>query len=130
GNTFNKVWDSVAQHGQSISDTTHLHAACYDKWSDRFYISEGHGEKGGIYYSANNGQSWHQAPGHRADVLKSSDGTVNGPTVMIATDDGLVMGSDNRNNGLFGLVRQENPENEVVTQTYKAEYSRPGLVMF
>lgn len=135
GNTFTQVFDSLARHGAELNNITHLHAACYDKWADRFYFSEGHSPAGGLFYSEDNGATWHQGKGHRDGVLYSQGivdkaGDTNGPTVIIATDEGLVMGSDNQNNGIFGLVRKENPDEEVVEWIYRTHYERKGVQMF
>ena len=135
GNTFKVVWDSLEKYGADINRLTHLHGVCYDRWGDRFYFAEGHSPSGGIYCSTNNGTTWIQGVGHRDGVLKSTGieprhGDTNGPTVLVATDKGLVMGSDNSLNGMFGMLRKKNPADEVITRTFAANYSRPGLIMF
>ncbi len=138
GETWKVVWDTLEKYGEEINATTHLHAVCYDKWSDRFYFSEGHGRTGGLYCSTDNGTTWVQSKGYRDGVLKSlglggaqyPELDTNGPTVIIATPTGLVMGSDNANNGMFGLVRKPNPKDEVVVQTYATKNYRAGLSMF
>ena len=132
GDTFVERWDSLAKHGALTNSETHLHAACYDKFSDRFYLTEGHGPKGGLWCSTNNGFTWFQAKGYRDGVLASAnvwpkEGDTNGPTVVVATPTGLVLGSDQKNNGMFGMVRKENPLDEVVTRTYAAK-DYDGLV--
>ena len=138
GDTWKVVWDSLEHNGETLNKGTHLHAACYDRWGDRFYFSEGHGANGGLYCSTDDGKTWIQAKGYRDGVLKSlglsgyqnPDLDTNGPTVIVATPTGLVMGSDNANNGMFGLVRKSNPEDEEVTITYSANKYRSGLSMF
>ena len=135
GETFNVVWDSLAEHGEEVSALTHLHGACYDKFSDRFYFTEGHAPKGGLYCSTDDGETWVQGRGMRDGVLSSMgitpmDGDTNGPTVIVATPTGLVMGSDNSNNGMFGLIRQDNPLDEVVTWTYQIDVQPAGVAMF
>lgn len=135
GETFTVVWDSLEQHGPEINALTHLHGACYDKFSDRFYFTEGHAPKGGLYCSTDDGETWVQGRGMRDGVLSSTgitpmDGDTNGPTVIVATPTGLVMGSDNRNNGMFGLIRREDPLDEEVTWTYQIEAKPTGVAMF
>ena len=135
GDTWTNVFDSLARHGEELNNITHLHAGCYDRWADRFYFSEGHSPAGGLFYSEDNGASWHQAKGHRDGVLYSQGivdkvGDTNGPTVIVATDKGLVMGSDNQNNGVFGLIRKDNPQDEVVEWIYQTSYERKGVQMF
>lgn len=138
GETFDVVYDTLAKDGSEINSTTHLHGAAYDRWGDRFYFTQGHGRSGGLYCSTDNGTSWVQAKGHRDGVLASKgipghqyEGDTNGPTIVIAHPDGLIMGSDNNNNGVYGLIRKENPEDEVVTQLYKRTDSKnEGVIMF
>lgn len=135
GETFNVVWDSLAEHGEEVNALTHLHAACYDRFADRFYFSEGHAPGGGLYCSVDDGATWVQGPGMRDGVLSSTgitpmEGDTNGPTVIVATPTGLVMGSDNRNNGMFGLIRREDPLDEEVTWTYQIDAQPTGVAMF
>ncbi|MCC3344843.1 WD40/YVTN/BNR-like repeat-containing protein [Psychrobacter sanguinis] len=135
GETFDVVWDSLAEHGEEVNSLTHLHGACYDKFSDRFYFTEGHAPGGGLYCSVDDGATWVQGHGMRDGVLASTgivpmEGDTNGPTVIVATPTGLVMGSDNRNNGMFGLIRQDNPLEEVVTWTYQIDVQPTGVAMF
>lgn len=133
GTTFNAVWDSLTRHGAATNAETHLHGVVYDRFGDRFYISEGHGPKGGLYCSVDDGTTWLRAPGYHDGVLKSenvwpSEGDTNGPTVLVATSTGLVMGSDNENNGVFGLVRKPDPMDELVRWIYKEPVNGAGGV--
>lgn len=133
GDTFAVKWDSLTQHGAPTNAQTHLHGVVYDRFSDRFYISEGHGPKGGLYCSDDDGATWLRAPGYHNGVLKSEnvwpeDGDTNGPTVLVATSTGLVMGSDNENNGMFGLVRKPDPMDELVRWIYKEPINGAGGV--
>ncbi len=138
GNTFNVVWDSLVQHGETINSETHLHGVAYDRWGDRFYFAEGHGRRGGIYVSTDDGATWLQPEGYRDGVLASlgiaghqyPEEDTNGCTVIVATPAGLVMGSDNANNGMFGVPRKENVMEEVVQRTYAAKDYHAGLNMF
>lgn len=127
GNTWTARYDSLALHGATANANSHLHGACYDATSGRFYVGEGHGTAGGVYYSADNGLTWAVAPGMR---ISEGGGNYNAPTVITATDDGLVMGSDNGKNGLFGVVRQTDPMKEVAVQTWTMQTGRDGLVTF
>jgi len=54
----------------------------------------------------------------------------NGPTVLVATDDGLVMGSDNNENGLFGVLRKDDPADERIVRTWALKTGRDGLIAF
>jgi hypothetical protein len=57
-------------------------------------------------------------------------GDFNAPTVMTATDTGIVLGSDNANNGLYGIVRKPVAAEEVPFLTLPIRTGRDGLVMF
>jgi hypothetical protein len=127
GTTWTQVYDSVAIHGAGPAALSHLHAACYDAAGDRFYLGEGHGAIGGIYHSTDDGTTWTLAPAMRFD---DGSGGYNTPTVVVATPDGLVMGSDQAANGTHGVTRLANPVNERPVQTYDARTGRLGLVMF
>jgi hypothetical protein len=125
GSTWSQVWDSDTDAAGAPADS-HLHAACYDPFRDRFYISEGHGAGGGIYCSTDDGATWSRAAG-----MIPASGLTNGPTVIIATDDGLVCGSDNSpENGLFGVAAEDDPADEVMKQTWAFKTGRAGLITF
>lgn len=139
GDTWNVVWDSLEKLGEEKNAETHLHGVAYDRWDDRFYFTQGHGRNGGLYVSTNNGATWLQPKGYRDGVLSSlgiaghqyPGEDTNGPTVLVATPKGLVMGSDNANNGMFSLLKQKNINDEVVTQTLSLNHYKPGyLCMF
>ncbi|WP_157821455.1 WD40/YVTN/BNR-like repeat-containing protein [Macrococcoides caseolyticum] len=139
GDTWDVVWDSLEKLGEEKNAETHLHGVAYDRWDDRFYFTQGHGRNGGLYVSTNNGATWLQPKGYRDGVLSSlgiaghqyPGEDTNGPTVLVATPKGLVMGSDNANNGMFGLIKKGNIEDEVVTQTLSLNHYKPGyLCMF
>ena len=127
GSTFVKRYDTLALHGVGNSELSHLHGVAYDPIADRFYVGEGHGPAGGVYHSVDNGLTWAVASGMR---LSEPGGNYNAPTVIIATHDGLVMGSDNTQNGLFGVVRTDDPMEQVAVQTVSIKTGREGLVMF
>ncbi|MES2866283.1 MAG: hypothetical protein V4703_05935 [Actinomycetota bacterium] len=109
GVTWNVVYDSVLVHGSTLANASHLHGAAYDPWSDRWYISEGHGSIAGLYVSTNDGVTWNRAPG--LGTLSPS------PTVIVPTDDGLVCASDHPDGGLYGVIRRENPMDEEFVRT-------------
>lgn len=119
GATFAVVYDAVTRYGATQAELSHMHAACYDPWSGRFYLAEGHSDQGGIYYSADDGLTWTRAPGMVANPA---------PTVIVATDSGLVCGSDSINGGLYGVVRQVNPALESIAQTWRWVTPRDGLI--
>src|SRR4029079_6512383 len=85
GATWTKQYDSHGLH-RATGNHGHLHGVTYDPWADTFYIIEGHGISLGIYYSWDDGDTWHALT---FDVTPS-----NAPTVIVPTDNGLVLGSD------------------------------------
>lgn len=100
GETFNIVYDTQAVY-PGLSSGSHLHAACYDKWADRFYFSEGHGTPHGIYYSDDNGLNWTKIPNLTLAPA---------PTTMTPTDFGIVLGLDSEPNGTGLLPRSKVPD--------------------
>lgn len=105
GDTWTRKWDS------GVDSTTHLHGACYDPWTDRFYLIEGHSAPKGIYYSDDDGDNWAKITG--TDSYFSGGG----PTVCVATKYGLVLGTDGPINGIHhmrnvasGLAADMRPE--------------------
>ena len=132
GSTFTQVWDSDVDSPLSAPGASHLHAACYDPFRDRFYLSEGHGAGGGVYCSTDDGATWSRAAGMVPDPTDLPGPVLNnGPTVIVATDTGLVMGSDNSpQNGLFGVASEADPADEVMIQTWALKTSAAGLITF
>ncbi|UNT61023.1 hypothetical protein [Acinetobacter towneri] len=124
GNTWTIVWDSTTSHPNNES---HLHATCYDKWSDRFYFTEGHDAAAGLvglYYSDDDGKNWAKLQNH-SDIDPMF-------TTMTATDFGIVCGTDSKENGVYLLRRTANPD-DVGLEFYGAwdrETLFDGLVGF
>lgn len=100
GETFNIVYDTQAAY-PGLSSESHVHAACYDRWTDRFYFSEGHGTPHGIYYSDDNGLNWTKIPNVTLNPA---------PTTMTPTDFGIVLGLDSEPNGTGLLPRSKVPD--------------------
>lgn len=119
GDTFTLVYDSVAVHGAALADLSHVHGVTYDPWGDRFYLSEGHGTIGGIYCSDDDGATWSRAVGMAANPS---------PTTLTPTPDGLVCGSDNSENGLYGVVRRDDHTTEELVQTWAWRTGVDGLI--
>lgn len=133
GTTWVQKWDSNTHAGLSSPGASHIHAACYDPFSDRFYVAEGHGAGGGVYTSTDDGATWTRYPGMQPpSYLQGVTGALNnGPTVIVATNDGLVMGSDNYpENGLFGVAREVDPSREVIKHTWAFKTGRNALHTF
>lgn len=127
GDTWNIVYDSVAVHGATLANGSHLHGCCYDEWADRWYISEGHDDGGasgdiaGIYCSTDDGATWARA----AKMVFNP-----APTVVVATVDGLVLASDGSIPGLFGVLRRTDPALEELVNTYRWRTGRAGVIGF
>lgn len=126
GSTWVAKYDTLALHGSAATAESHIHGVCYDRWADRFYVSEGHGAAGGVYGSTTDGAGW-EGP---LRVESTSAVGTNGPTVLVATDDGLVMGSDNEENGLFGIPRRASISDQRILRTWRMHTGRAALHTF
>lgn len=96
GSSFTQVYDKGAADA-----TSHWHGACYDPWTDRFYVAHGHGTNGGIYFSDNDGTTWARITGTEPGLGNYFVQAT--PTVMIATEHGIVMGTDGTVNGIHHM---------------------------
>lgn len=124
GLTWATKFDSVTEFGEVDAADSHLHAACYDPWADRFWFSEGHREAAGIYYSDDDGDTWTRLTGGMADTIDPT------PTVMVATDDGIVCGTDSRPSGVLGIKRTANPADMSLEMLYEWQDAAPPLAGF
>ena len=120
GVTWNVAYDSVTIHG-AAGDSSHLHGVCYDTWNQTFYVSEGHNAIAGLYHSTDDGATWTRAPGMAQDPS---------PVVVVATDDGLCCGSDNDVNGMWGVVRLDDPMKQELALRWQWRTTQPGLIGF
>lgn len=104
GATWAIKWDTAARFGDTINALTHIHGVAYDPWEDRFFVNEGHDTATGVYASYDNGTTWAKVPyGTTFDAAPA-----NAPTVVMATDNGVVFGSDDSHNGIYVLPRGTN----------------------
>lgn len=99
GDTWTTVWDTQAEFPDSHAES-HVHGCCYDPWEDRFWFAEGHGAPIGLRYSDDDGATWHLIP-HAGAFTAAA------PTVLVATNDGIVCGTDDHPNGIVGIRRTE-----------------------
>lgn len=119
GETFNVV---VNKYTIDPDNTSHMHGVAYDKWADRFFLSHGHGVIEGVYWSDDDGATWH---------LVEYDFELNAaPTTLTATDNGIVAGSDSGRAGLYGIQRTENPHDLVMRRTARWQVPREGVTGF
>ena len=105
GNTWEVKWDTQERFGATVNGLTHIHGAAYDPWEDRFFINEGHDTATGVYVSNNDGGTWTRVP--YGNTFTDST-PANAPTVVVATDKGMVFGSDDSHNGIYVLPRGTN----------------------
>ena len=121
GQTWTQVWDSDAEYpGQGAA--SHLHAMCYDPWEDRFWFTEGHNGPRGAYWSDDDGATWTKLGGAvQPDPM---------PTVMVATDDGIVCGSDSEPNGIYTIPRVPDPATLAFRFSWNWASGVNGLVGF
>ena len=119
GATWNIVIDKSTVDPTNLS---HMHAACYDPWEDRFWFTHGHGDIRGSYYSDDDGLTWTKMGGDfQPDAA---------PVVMVATDDGIVCGSDSGNGGLYGIPRVPTSEQLEMRQTARWSVAFDGVAGF
>lgn len=123
GVTWTIAWDTNAQFPATYAES-HLHAACYDPWEDRFWFTEGHGTPKGAYYSDDDGATWTRLTGGVADTMEPM------PTVMVATDDGICCGTDAPTYGVFGIRRTDDPADLQMQPLWRWQTVKDGVVGF
>lgn len=122
GTTWQVGYDSVALHGQTAADASHLHGCEYVPDLDRFYVSEGHTpEIGGVYFSDDDCATWTRATGMVMDPS---------PTTLVRTDGGVVGTSDSAFSGLYGIRHQANGADEEIIRTWAWRTGRDGTIGF
>lgn len=101
GQTWAQVYDTTERYGEADSSVSHIHGAAYDRWEDRFIVCEGHGPAAGVFESRDDGATWTKLKWG----FTGAEGST--PTVVVATDHGIVFGSDAAANGVYVLPRGE-----------------------
>lgn len=122
GQTWTVVYDSDTDSGGAPEDS-HMHGACYDRWADRFWWTEGHGVGSGYYYSDDDGATHSMLP-------KNPQFDTPAATVLVATDDGIVCGSDNHYGGLYGIPRTDDPADMQLIHTWRWRPPEDGTAGF
>lgn len=120
GVTWTKKYDSSTAFPLDYGDS-HLHGVCYDPWEDRFWFTEGHAVPKGLFFSDDDGNTWTAIGGLQPVAM---------PTVLVATDDGIVCGSDDDPNGLYGIRRVQDTSQLQLVRTYIWHSGTLGLVGF
>lgn len=109
---YGTTWTVVRDLGGTGENDQHLHFVLIDKYANgRLYVNHHQETDAGtgksIEYSDDNGATWQKVPHIR---FIQSDGTIRviQPTTAVALPEGLVMGSDDPDTGLYILRRGEN----------------------
>ena len=125
GETWTLAWDSVVVLGSEVASTSHVHGACYDPWEDTFYVIEGHTTDAGVYRasaaSAPTPNGWLFNDGYRA---------YSAPTCIVATDNGLVLTSDDPKAGLWGIPRVGPQAGRSIIRTWSWRHRQDGVIGF
>lgn len=125
GTAFDLVRDTHVLYGESDNRQSHLHAACYDPWSGRIYYTEGHGPNIGLYFTEDLGETFIAHEGSWPELASA-------PTCLVATEHGIVMGTDNSLPGVYLLPRTADPANTdvEVLWIWHNEINQAGLCGF
>lgn len=128
GATWSIVYDAEARYPDDWSET-HIHSACYDPWSDLFFVVEGHTDNRGIYYSADpfaNPNSWARiAAGSQGGGLEDGQ-----PTDIVPTDKGIVLSSDGPTQGFWVIGRGSSPADMTVQPVWEWPAGGGGVLGF
>lgn len=128
GETFTVKYDAALRYPGNYTHT-HLHGVCYDIKSGLFFVSEGHSADVGIYYSADQGNTWTKIPGDKY-IGAVAGGVGPAPTTLTPGLHGIVCGSDSHNQGVLLIERADRPEDMRVRWTYDLNYGAQGVQMF
>lgn len=115
GSTWTLKYDSLVRYGEAANESSHIHACCYDEWNDRFWLSEGHGDPVGIYFSDDDGDTWTKCLGEYPRGAT--------PTTFTATEYGIVMGTDSPETGLWLMPNVPDPTNQDARQLVSFRHS-------
>jgi len=102
GNTFAEVFD-LRDHAAGTSNA-HNHGCCIDPWHGyRLWQLTADTGNIGTHYSDDLGSTWSEMPAANQHI-----GSKISATSMIATERGIVLGSDDRPNGVWLIPRDDN----------------------
>ena len=122
GNTFAEVFD-LRDHAAGTSNA-HNHGCCIDPWHDyRLWQLTADTGNIGTHYSDDLGATWSEMPAANQHV-----GTAISATSLIATERGIVLGSDDRPNGVWLIPRDDNYATSPTMQSlYELRTGEVGL---
>lgn len=102
GNTFAKVFD--LRDNEAGTSNAHNHGCCIDPWHNyRLWQATADTGNIGTHYSDDLGATWTRMPNENQHI-----GTALKATSMIATERGIILGSDDRPNGVWMIPRDDN----------------------
>ncbi len=108
---------------------THIHGCCFDKWSDLFFVIEGHTANMGIYWNADPFTD----PAGWTRIEKGPLGAVRSegqPTCIVPTDNGIVLASDAPEQGIWAIQRGATPADMQVHWIWEWPGGRGGTLGF
>jgi len=102
GSTFTEVFD-LRDHEAGDSNA-HNHGCCIDPWHNyRLWQLTADSGNIGTHYSDDLGATWTRMPDEAHHI-----GSIIAPTSMIATEQGILLGSDGAPNGVWRIPRDDN----------------------
>lgn len=126
GETFSVVRDlDIMYPGQSAS--VHWHGAGIDGFKQgtpRLWLSHGDGPRA-IIYSDDLGVTWTTLPGTASTIEEPLIG--HQPTVIASTPYGMVFGTDANPDGIFRVLRTEDPTDQIYEQILMLRYGNNDL---
>lgn len=100
GDTWAIAYDTLAIHGATQNNQSHLHGVAVDTVAGCFFLVEGHGPAAGIYTMPFGGSAW-----TRTTITDN----VPAHTAIVSTPHGLVSASDTTLGGTYGAPRATDP---------------------
>ena len=120
GATFTAVFDLLDFMGAEPASQGHMHGVAIDYFHDpvtpRLWVSAGDIDEDvrGIFYSDDLGANWTKLTGAHQ------------PTVLVATEHGIVCGSDTQPDGVYRILRTDDPADMVVEPIHYLRVNNDG----